>query len=64
MKSLDQSTEEDGHISPALLRDWREVPSEALERKEIRAILIESIGHLSPLYREVLLLRDVEEFST
>lgn len=62
MESLDQSTE-GGHISPALLRDWREVPSEALERKEIRAILIEAIGHLSPLYREVLLLRDVEEFS-
>ena len=64
MESLDESPEEGGHISPALLRDWREVPSEALERKEIRAILIEAIGHLSPLYREVLLLRDVEEFST
>jgi len=63
MESLDQTSEEGGHISPALLRDWREVPSEALERKEIRAILIEAIGHLSPLYREVLLLRDVEEFS-
>jgi RNA polymerase sigma-70 factor (ECF subfamily) len=63
MESLDQTPEEGGHISPALLRDWREVPSEALERKEIRAILIEAIGNLSPLYREVLLLRDVEEFS-
>ena len=63
MESLDQTTEEGGHISPALLRDWREVPSEALERKEIRAILVEAIENLSPLYREVLLLRDVEEFS-
>jgi RNA polymerase sigma-70 factor (ECF subfamily) len=63
MESLDQLTEAGGHLSPALLRDWREVPSEALERKEIRAILIEAIGNLSPLYREVLLLRDVEEFS-
>jgi RNA polymerase sigma-70 factor, ECF subfamily len=63
MESLDQTPEEGGHISPALLRDWREVPSEALERKEIRAILIAAIGNLSPLYREVLLLRDVEEFS-
>ena len=63
MESLDQVTGEGGHISPALLRDWREVPSEALERKEIRAILVEAIGHLTPLYREVLLLRDVEEFS-
>ena len=44
MESLDQTMEEGGHISPALLRDWREVPSEALERKEIRTILIEAIG--------------------
>ena len=36
MESLDESPEEGGHISPALLRDWREVPSEALERQEIR----------------------------
>ena len=63
MESIDRTAEEGGQISPALLRDWREVPSEALERKEIRAILIEAIGHLSPLYREVLLMRDVEEFS-
>ncbi len=63
MESLDQTAEEGGHISPALLRDWREVPSEALERKEIREILVEAIENLSPLYREVLLLRDVEEFS-
>jgi RNA polymerase sigma-70 factor (ECF subfamily) len=35
MESIDQTPEEGGHISPALLRDWREVPSEALGRKEI-----------------------------
>jgi RNA polymerase sigma-70 factor (ECF subfamily) len=64
IESLDEMPEESRHISPALLRDWREVPSEALERKEIREILEEAIANLSPLYREVLLLRDVEEFST
>jgi RNA polymerase sigma-70 factor (ECF subfamily) len=63
MESLDESLEEGGHLSPALLRDWREVPSEALERQEIRHMLQDAIGHLSPLYREVLVLRDVEEFS-
>jgi len=36
MDSLDEPTDEGGSVSPALLRDWREVPSEALERKEIR----------------------------
>ncbi len=63
MESLDESPEEGGHISPALLTDWREVPEQALERQEIRQMLQDAIAHLSPLYREVLLLRDVEEFS-
>jgi len=64
IESLDETPEEGGHISPALLRDWREVPSEALERKEIREMLEEAIANLSPLYREVFLLRDAEGFST
>ena len=63
MESLDETPEQVGHVSPALLRDWREVPSEALERKEIRAMLQEAIGSLAPIYREVVLLRDVEELS-
>jgi RNA polymerase sigma-70 factor (ECF subfamily) len=63
MESLDQTPEEGGHVSPALLRDWREVPFEALERKEIRGILQEAIGGLAPIYREVVLLRDVEDLS-
>lgn len=63
MDSLDETPEEGGHVSPALLRDWREVPSEALERQEIREMLREAIGSLAPLYREVVLLRDVEELS-
>jgi RNA polymerase sigma-70 factor (ECF subfamily) len=64
MESLDEPPEEGGHVSPALLRDWREVPSEALERKEIREMLRAAIKSLSPIYREVVLLRDVEELST
>jgi RNA polymerase sigma-70 factor (ECF subfamily) len=63
MESLDQTPEEGGHVSPALLRDWREVPFEALERKEIREMLREAIVGLSPIYREVVMLRDVEELS-
>jgi RNA polymerase sigma-70 factor (ECF subfamily) len=63
MESLDETPEEGGYVSPALLRDWREVPSEALERKEIREMLRKAIGGLAPIYREVVLLRDVEELS-
>jgi len=63
IESLDQPPEEDGHVSPALLRDWREIPSESLERREMRQVLQEAIGALPPIYREIFLLRDVEELS-
>jgi len=63
MESLDEPPEEGGKVSPALLSDWREIPSEALERREVRALLQQAIGQLSPIYREVLVLRDIEELS-
>lgn len=63
IESLDEPGEDGSAISPALLRDWREIPSEALERREVRALLEEAIGRLSPIYREVLVLRDIEEMS-
>jgi RNA polymerase sigma-70 factor (ECF subfamily) len=61
MDSLDDTTEDGGHIHPAILRDWREVPSEALERKEVRQMLQKAITGLPEKYREVFILRDVEE---
>jgi RNA polymerase sigma-70 factor (ECF subfamily) len=63
MQSLDHSFDADGYISPALLRDWREIPSEALERQEVRHLLYEAVDALPPMYREIFLLRDVEELS-
>ena len=63
MESIDETSEKGGHISPTILRDWREVPSEALERKEIREILQKAITSLPDIYREVFLLRDVEELN-
>jgi RNA polymerase sigma-70 factor (ECF subfamily) len=63
MESLDEAPEEGGKVSPALLRDWREIPSEALERREVRALLQKAIEELAPIYREVLVLRDIEELS-
>ena len=61
--SLDAGQDETGHVSPAILRDWREVPTEALERMEVREMLRSAVAGLSPIYREVLLLRDVEDLS-
>jgi RNA polymerase sigma-70 factor (ECF subfamily) len=63
MESLDETLEDQRHVSPALLRDWREIPSEVLERKEVRSILRQAIEELPEIYREVFVLRDVEEMS-
>ncbi len=63
MESIDDTPFEDGRTSPAILRDWREVPSEALERKEVRQMLLEAITNLPTIYREVFVLRDVEELN-
>jgi RNA polymerase sigma-70 factor (ECF subfamily) len=63
MESIDDTPDQGGHTSPAILRDWREVPSEALERKEVRQMLQQAITNLPTIYREVFVLRDVEELN-
>ena len=61
MQSLDEPPDEDGAVSPALLRDWREIPSEAVEREEVRTLIKRAVESLPEIYRQVFLLRDVEE---
>jgi len=63
MESLDEPNEDGEQVSPALLRDWKEIPSEALERKEIRLLLHKAVTALPLIYREVFRLRDVEQLS-
>jgi len=55
--------EADGDFTPAVLTDWREIPSEALDRKELRDILQRAIDKLPQNYREVLIMRDVHEMN-
>jgi len=63
MEPLDQHPDEDKGISPALLRDWREIPSEAVERAEVRNLIRLAVEQLPDIYRQVFLLRDVEELT-
>jgi RNA polymerase sigma-70 factor (ECF subfamily) len=63
MESLDDPPEERGSVSPALLRDWREIPSETLERQEVRQMLREAVISLPEIYLQVFQLRDIEELS-
>jgi RNA polymerase sigma-70 factor (ECF subfamily) len=60
--SLDELNE-GGQALPALLRDWREIPSEVVERREVRVMLQHAITGLPLIYREIFLLRDLEELS-
>jgi RNA polymerase sigma-70 factor (ECF subfamily) len=60
MDSLDALPDEEGSVSPALLLDWREIPSETVERNEIRKLLQDAVEGLPEIYREVFLLRDIE----
>lgn len=63
-ESLEEDKEErEGDFTPAVLTDWREIPSEALEKKELRQKLREAVEQLPPIYREVLVLRDLEELN-
>ena len=50
-----------GDFTPAILTSWREVPAEALERKELGMVLRQAIDGLPAIYRNVVLLRDIEE---
>ena len=60
--SLDAETDEQtGDYTPAILTSWAEIPAEALERKELGAILRRAIAGLPEIYRNVVLLRDIEE---
>jgi RNA polymerase sigma-70 factor (ECF subfamily) len=60
--SLDAETDDlTGDYTPAILTSWREVPSEALEREELGALLRQAIDGLPEIYRNVVLLRDIEE---
>lgn len=61
-ESLEADTDEQtGDYTPAILTSWREIPLETVEREELAALLRKAIGELPEIYRNVVLLRDIEE---
>ena len=59
--SIDEGyQDESGDYSPIDYADWREIPSEALAKKELKDALSHAIASLKPMYREVFILRDVQ----
>jgi RNA polymerase sigma-70 factor, ECF subfamily len=59
----DQPQNDEGDSWPKDFADWRPIPSELLEQNEIRQAVQDAINSLSPCYREVLVLRDVQQLS-
>jgi RNA polymerase sigma-70 factor, ECF subfamily len=55
--------DEESEYAPRDFADWREIPSEALERKEVRQRLAQALGTLDRKYREVFMLRDMEHLN-
>lgn len=54
---------DDGDYVPIELVDWRQIPYEALEQKELREALNRALQLLPEKYRIVLVLRDVQQIS-
>ncbi len=59
----EQEESHEGDFTPAPLTDWREIPLEALERKELREALRVAVAELPDIYRQVFTLRDLEELN-
>ena len=63
-ESIDhQEPSEEGNFWPKDYADWRPIPSELLEQNETRQAVQDAITSLSSTYREVLVLRDVQNLS-
>jgi RNA polymerase sigma-70 factor (ECF subfamily) len=63
-ESIDQGQQtDDGDYTPKDFADWREIPSQALERRELREALSKALHSLPEKYRTILMLRDVNHLS-
>ena len=63
-ESIDEpKNDEDGDYFPKDFADWREIPSEELQRKQLREALKRALEGLPQKYREVLILRDIQHLS-
>jgi RNA polymerase sigma-70 factor (ECF subfamily) len=64
-ESLEEQTTdtEDGEFMPRQFADWREIPSDLVEKKEIRAAIHKALDTLPEKYREVFFLRDMQHLS-
>jgi RNA polymerase sigma-70 factor (ECF subfamily) len=63
MEPIDRTEGEEDTYTPRDFADWSEIPSEVLEHQEVREKLAEALNSLGQIYREVFILRDMEQLS-
>lgn len=63
MEPIAEQQNDDGDYTPRDFADWREIPSETLERREVREALMTALASLNEKYREVFVLRDMQHLS-
>ena len=62
-ESIDASSSEPAEekaFRPRQFADWRELPSDIVEQKEVRIAIWKALGDLPDIYREVFVLRDMQ----
>ena len=64
-ESLDEQTMEtdEGEFMPRQFADWRDIPSDIAEKKEIQAAVRRALDSLPDKYRAVFVLRDMQHLS-
>jgi RNA polymerase sigma-70 factor (ECF subfamily) len=64
-ESLEEQTmqTEEGEFMPRQFADWRDIPSDVAERKEIKAAVRTALDMLPDKYRTVFVLRDMQHLS-
>ena len=65
-ESIDPDSTEDSEdrpFRPKQFADWRDLPSEEIEKSEVRAAVARALAELPDIYREVFVLRDMQHLS-
>jgi RNA polymerase sigma-70 factor (ECF subfamily) len=62
-ESLDAADVEDARYTPKQYADWRDLPSDFVEREEFRAAVRRAIEELPDMYREIYVLTDGQSLS-
>jgi RNA polymerase sigma-70 factor (ECF subfamily) len=52
--------DDDKPIRPRQFADWRDLPSDVVEQKEVREAIASALTELPEIYREVFVLRDMQ----